>query len=98
VVLTDHAKNEHPEAVTLAAFMELVGRETELASVDRAVQEARSGDPRALGLFGEPGIQRQRCTGGSICDACGVRARQRRSPRPMTAGTGVHGVIRRQRR
>jgi len=36
--------------------MELLGRETELASVDRAVQDARSGGARALGLFGEAGI------------------------------------------
>jgi predicted ATPase len=36
--------------------MQLLGRETELASVDRAVEEARSGDARALGLFGEAGI------------------------------------------
>jgi DNA-binding CsgD family transcriptional regulator len=36
--------------------MELLGRETELASVDRAVQDARGGGARALGLFGEAGI------------------------------------------
>jgi len=36
--------------------MELLGRETELASVDRAVLDARGGGARALGLFGEAGI------------------------------------------
>ena len=36
--------------------MELLGRETELASVDRAVQDARNGGACALGLFGEAGI------------------------------------------
>jgi len=36
--------------------MELLGREMELASVDRAVQDARDGGARALGLFGEAGI------------------------------------------
>jgi predicted ATPase len=36
--------------------MELLGRETELAGVDRAVDDARAGGCRALGLFGEAGI------------------------------------------
>ena len=36
--------------------MDLLGRETELASVDRAVEEARAGGARALGMFGEAGI------------------------------------------
>jgi DNA-binding CsgD family transcriptional regulator len=36
--------------------MELLGRETELASVGNAIERASSGEPRALGLFGEAGI------------------------------------------
>ena len=36
--------------------MELLGRETELAGVDRAVADARAGGMTAVGLFGEAGI------------------------------------------
>jgi predicted ATPase len=36
--------------------MELLGREMELAGMDRAVDDARAGGAHALGLFGEAGI------------------------------------------
>ena len=45
--------------------MELLGRETELASVDDAVANARSGGARALGLFGEAGIGKSALLGAA---------------------------------
>src|ERR671915_306389 len=56
-------------AVTLAARMQLLGREKELASVTRAVGEARAGEPRALGLFGEPGIGKSALLGAARASA-----------------------------
>jgi DNA-binding NarL/FixJ family response regulator len=45
--------------------MELLGRETELASVDRAVAQARAGGARAVGLFGEAGIGKSALLGAA---------------------------------
>src|SRR5918992_670923 len=56
-------------AVTLAARMQLLGREKELASVTRAVGEARAGEPRALGLFGEAGIGKSALLGAARASA-----------------------------
>jgi AAA ATPase domain len=36
--------------------MELLGRETELAAIDRTIDDPRAGGCRAVGLFGEAGI------------------------------------------
>src|ERR671915_1000373 len=59
-------------AVTLAARMQLLGREKELASVTRAVGEARAGEPRALGLFGEAGIGKSALLGAARASALGA--------------------------
>ena len=41
----------------------LVGREAEVAALDRGLDEAAAGRPAALGILGEPGIGKSRLLG-----------------------------------
>ena len=60
-LLTDWRVEKHRQGATLACAMELLGRETELASVDRAVQDARAGALARSVCSARPGSGRARC-------------------------------------